>query len=145
MARKTVSYTVEKANRDQGKVFIITEMSAVQGHEWATKALFAILNSGAEMPEELMGMGLAGIAVMGAGAFGKVPHAVVKPLLDELLGCVKIKQEKVERALVTEDFEEIITIFDLQREVLSLHLAPFTSGARPAVSPSGQTTPAPGA
>jgi len=144
MARKIVTYTVEKANRDSGKVFIITEMDAWRGHEWATKALFAILNSGIDMPEELAGMGLAGVAVMGMGAITNIPYAVAKPLLDELMSCVQIKQEKVTRAPVPEDFEEVITIFDLQREVLSLHLSPFTSGVRP-TSPSGQTIPAPAA
>lgn len=144
MARKTVDFPVVKDGRDKGKVFIITEMSAVQGHEWATKALFAILNSGIDMPDEMASMGLAGIAVMGIGAITKIPHAVAKPLLDELMTCVKIKQEKVERAPVPEDFEEIMTLFDLQKEVLSLHLTPFTSGVRP-TSPSGQTTRAPAA
>lgn len=128
MARKIVEYKVEKANRDKDKVFVITEMSAVQGHEWATKALFAILNSGVEMSDEMAGMGLAGLAVMGMGAITKIPHAVAKPLLDELLHCVQIKQEKVTRALVPEDFEEVMTIFDLQREVLSMHILPFISG-----------------
>lgn len=131
MARKIVTYTVEKKNRDEGKSFVITEMSAVKGHEWATKALFAILNSGVDMPDEMAQMGLAGLAVMGMGAITNIPHAVAKPLLDELMTCVKIKMEKVTRDLVPEDFEEVITIFDLQREVLSLHIAPFTSGVRP--------------
>jgi hypothetical protein len=131
MARKIVTYTVEKKNRDEGKSFVITEMSAVQGHEWATKALFAILNSGVEMPEEMANMGLAGLAVMGMGAVTSIPHAVAKPLLDELMTCVQIKMEKVTRAPVPEDYEEVITIFDLQREVLSMHIAPFISGVSP--------------
>lgn len=128
MARKIVEYKVEKANRDKDKIFVITEMSAVQGHEWATKALFAILNSGVEMSDEMAGMGLAGLAVMGMGAITKIPHAVAKPLLDELLTCVHIKQEKVTRPLVPEDFEEVMTIFDVQREVLTMHIDPFISG-----------------
>lgn len=137
MARKIVEYKVEKANRDKDKIFVITEMSAVQGHEWATKALFAILNSGVEMSDEMAGMGLAGLAVMGMGAITKIPHAVAKPLLDELLTCVHIKQEKVTRPLVPEDFEEVMTIFDVQREVLTMHIVPFISGGVHN-SPSGQ-------
>lgn len=140
MARKVITHTVTKENRDKGKSFVITEMSAVQGHEWATKALFAMLNSGADMPDEMAAMGLAGLAVMGMGALTQIPHAVAKPLLDELLTCVQIEQEKVTRKTVPEDFEEIMTIFDLQREVLTMHLAPFGFGARPA-SPSAPTTP----
>lgn len=130
MARNIVPYIVEKKNRDEGKSFVITEMSAVQGHKWATKALFAILNSGIEMSDEVAGMGLAGLFLMGTDAISKIPHSVAEPLLDELMLCVQIKMEKVTRPLVPEDIEEITTIFELQREVLSLHIAPFTSGVR---------------
>lgn len=131
MARKVNQFTVEKEGRDKGKTFVITEMSAVQAHEWATKAIFAILNTGIDMPDDLAQMGLPGLAVMGIGAIPNIPHAVAKPLLDELMTCVQIKVEKTTRALYPDDFEEVTTIFDLQREVLSMHIAPFTSGVRP--------------
>lgn len=131
MARKVTQFPVEKEGRDKGKTFVITEMSAVQAHEWATKAIFAILNSGIDMPDDLAQMGLPGLAVMGMGAITNIPHAVAKPLLDELMTCVQIKVEKTTRALYPDDFEEVTTIFDLQREVLSMHIAPFISGVRP--------------
>lgn len=142
MARKVVTYTVSKDNRDNGKSFEITEMSAVAGHRWASRALFAMLNSGLSMPEELAKQGLAGLAVMGMGAITNIPYAMAEPLLDELMECVKIKEEKITRATIVSDFEEITTIFDLQKEVLMLHIGPFIQGVRQTLA-SSQTTPAP--
>lgn len=144
MGRNVITHEVVAENRDKGKRFVITEMSAVQAHKWATKALFAILNSGAEIPDEMVKMGLPGIAAAGMGAISSIPYAVAEPLLDELMGCVKIAQDLAPegRALMPEDIEEITTIFDLQGKVLQMHISPFTSGVRQS-SPSKPTTPAP--
>lgn len=128
MARIVKLHTVEKANRDKGKVFVLTEMAPRIGHAWATKAIFAMLNSGVEIPDDLAKQGLAGLAVMGLGSMSSIPHAVAGPLLDELFNCVQIRQSRVDRPLVDEDIEEISTLFDLQREVLTMHIAPFISG-----------------
>lgn len=146
MARVTIEHKITAKNRDTGKVFVITEMSAVQAHKWASKALFAILNSGGEIPDEMLKMGLPGIAAAGMGAVSSIPFAVAEPLLDELMSCVKIRQELTPdgRPLMPEDIEEMSTIFDLQGKVLQLHIAPFISGVRPA-SPSVPKTPAPAA
>lgn len=146
MARKIIDYKVTADNRDKGKVFIITEMSAVQAHKWASKALFAILNSGGEIPDEMLKMGLPGIAAAGMGSISSIPFAVAEPLLDELMGCVKIRQDLTPdgRPLMPEDIEEMSTIFDLQGKVLTMHIAPFISGVRQK-SPSAPTTRAPAA
>lgn len=142
MARTVQTFTVEKSNRDQGKTFIITEMSARAAHKWATKAIFAVMNGGVEIPDDVAAMGMAGIAVLGLGALTGIPYAVAEPLLNELLECVQIKQELATRALwMDDDFEEVTTIFDLQRLVLTMHIEPFISGGnRNSVSPP--TTPA---
>lgn len=128
MARHVKTYTVEKSNRDKGKSFVITEMPPRAGHAWATKALFAMLNSGVEIPDELAQQGWAGLAVVGLGGLSRIPYAVAGPMLDELFDCVQIKLDRSTRALVDEDVEEIPTLFELQKEVLTLHISPFTSG-----------------
>ena len=141
MARIVQTHTVEKANRDQGKMFILTEMTPRVGHRWATRAIFGAMNGGVEIPDDIQQMGLAGLAVLGLGALSSIPFAIAEPLLDELLTCVQIKQELATRPLVDEDIEEVTTLFDLQRLVLTMHIEPFISGGnRTSVSPP--TTPA---
>lgn len=146
MARNVITHVVAADNRDKGKRFVITEMSAVQAHKWATKALFAILNSGGEIPDNMLKMGMAGIATAGFAQISSIPYAVAEPLLDELMGCVKIVQDLAPdgRPLMGDDIEEITTIFELQGAVMKMHIAPFTSGVRQA-SRSNPTTPAPAA
>jgi hypothetical protein len=126
MARKQLKYTVSDAGRDQGKVFLITEMSARRGHQWATRVLFGIMNAGLEIPDNVLNAGFAGIAAIGVKALGKLPVSVAEPLLDELMTCVQIipnpANPDIVRNLVDDDTEEILTIFKLQKEVLALHV-----------------------
>lgn len=128
MARTVKTHVVTKQNRDHGKTFIITEMAPRRAHSWATKAIFAVMNSGVDIPDDVMSMGLAGIAVIGLGALTNIPHAVAEPLLDEMLSCAQIKQALVTRDLVEEDVEEAITLFELQQIAISMHIEPFISG-----------------
>lgn len=128
MARTVQNYTVDKVGRDKGKTFVITEMSARDAHRWATKALFAVMNAGVELADESLSMGMAGLMMAGMGSITKIPHAIAEPLLEELLGCVQIKQELTTRDLFDGDIEEAVTYFDLQRVVLTMHIQPFISG-----------------
>lgn len=130
MARKEFVWTAS-TGRDKGKKFLITEMSARAGHEWATRLLLAFLATGLEIPEDVADRGLAGLASMAGDLFasiGKVPPAVALPLMDQLLLCVQSVQEKGVRKLFDDDLEEISTIFQLQMVVFNLHVEPFTSG-----------------
>lgn len=144
MARKVQSFTVEKANRDQGKTFIITEMSAEDAHEWAVKAIFGIMNAGVDMSDDLVQMGMGGIAMMGLKSLTKLPHSVARPLLDQMRECVQIKQELAiggARKLMPGDFEEAITIFELEKIAITMHIEPFITGSG-LTSESASPTPA---
>jgi hypothetical protein len=127
MARKELTFTAT-TGRDKGKKFLITEMSARAGHAWATRALLALMSSGVEIDEDIASKGLAGLATVAMGAIGKLPAAQVAPLLDELLDCVLSIQERANRKWMDDDFEEIATIFELQKAVFGLHIEPFISG-----------------
>ena len=142
--RKTLTYTAS-AGRDAGKIFLITEMAARPAHKWATRALFAVMNAGLEVPDEYKDAGFAGLAaVVSSGdtqllamfirTLGKLDVAVAMPLLDELLDCVEIipdpSNPNVKRKMWDEDIEEVSTIFALQKEVLVLHMGFFTGGGR---------------
>ncbi|SEF31348.1 hypothetical protein ABL840_09190 [Variovorax sp. NFACC27] len=144
MARKTAKVTIDAEGRDKGKVFVITEMPAAQSEEWAGRALFAMLNAGVEIPDNLAEAGLAGIAALGIGALTKVHFDAVKPLLDEMFDCVRIqpnpKDATIVRELVEDDIEEVATRLTLRKAVWGLHVD-FSSAA--SSSTSGQASAAP--
>lgn len=124
--RKTKDVKIEMEGRDLGKVFRITEMSAVAGEWWATRAFLALANSGVDLGEVPEGAGMAGLAMVGIRALGTIKAADAKPLLDEMLMCVRIvpdpdKNPTFSRDLVEEDLEEIATIIHLRSEVFELH------------------------
>lgn len=135
MARKVLKLKIENAGRDLGKVFVVTEMAARAAHSWATRALFAVMNAGVEIPENIGNTGMAGIAAVGLQALGRVPAAVAEPLLDELLSCVEVMPNPdvpaITRRLIADDAEEVATLFKLQIETLKLHVDFFTSAAPP--------------
>ena len=120
--RKTKIITIDKEGRDKGKIFLITEMSATEGESWAGRALFAALNAGAEIPEEIVGAGLAGVAYLGIKAFSKVPFEAAEPLFREMMDCVQFSFKGGTRKLIEDDIEEISTRLILRKEVMKLHL-----------------------
>lgn len=135
MARKILTLKIEAAGRDHGKAFVLTELPARAAHSWATRALFAVMNAGFEIPDDLASAGMAGIAAVGLQALGRIPSAVAEPLLNELLSCVAYmpspNNPAITRALIDDDAEEVATLFRLQKEVLALHVDFFTTAPRP--------------
>ena len=137
MARKSETITIAQEGRDYGKVFLLTEMPAAQAEKWATKALLALAKSGADLPQDVEGTGMAGVAVMGVKAFAGVTFSDAEPLMDEMLKCIKFVPEpskpQIVRALVmdgiSDDIEEVSTIIRLRMEVLQLHVGFSISGA----------------
>jgi hypothetical protein len=128
MARKTVMYTVdETGGRDRGKTFLLTEMPAAKAEDWAMKVLLAMLNANVDVPDNVMELGMAGLAEVGLKKLGALPFAVAKPLLDELMECVQVvpnpqKPQVIRPLLAAEDIEEVATRLKLKWEVLSLHV-----------------------
>lgn len=133
MPRKTVSFAAT-GGRDQGKRFLITEMPAAQGEEWAARALFALMSCGVEVPEDALSAGLAGLAAIGVRALGRVPFELAKPLFDQMMTCVQYEFEPGKvggtRALIDDDIEEIGTRLQLRKVVLDLHLEGFIAAAQ---------------
>ena len=120
---------IEKEGRDKGKIFVLTPMSAWDAEEWATKALFAIMNAGVEVPDNIMESGLAGLAYVGFQALKKVRFEEVRPLWEQVMECVQIKPSaKVIRAITKDDIEEVSTLLLLRKEVVKMHLDFFMFG-----------------
>ncbi len=138
MARKQQTVTISAEGRDKGKVFVLTELSAYEAEDWAGRALFALMNAGVEIPENIAQAGLAGVAALGMTALTKLPYDSAKPLLDSVMGCVKIQPSpNVVRAHIADDIEEVATLLTLRKHVLGLHMdfsmaaAKSTSGSKP--------------
>lgn len=152
--RNTIEVAIGEG-RDAGKTFVLTEMSPMRAEKWACRALCAIINAGIDVPEELRGSGMAGIAAIGVHQILNFRFAEFEPLLDEMMGCVRFKMggssAPPPRALIEDDIDEVSTILKLRREVLLLHVGFLPAAVRskwismliPAASGNIRTSPAP--
>ncbi len=132
MSRKVATVVVPHFdgtnNRDEGKVFQITEWPAAVAEKWGIKIMLAYNRSGGAIPMDVRGIGMEGIAILGINTFlrGNVVSDEVIPLLDELLTCVKVIRDKRFPEVATDfdddDTEEVVTRLWLRGEVLSLHI-----------------------
>lgn len=128
MARKTAEIVIDADNRDRGKKFLLTEMGSSRAEDWAARALCGVLGAvdipNAPDPSE----GMAGLArVVGDVKVTGLDWAKLRPLSDDLLGCVEIVTEAGPRmrltpATVDAYVEEPTTLMRLRMEVLALHV-----------------------
>ena len=136
--RRVQPIKIEAEGRDKGKDFILTEMPCEQGERWALRALLALTNTGAAVPEEALAAGMAGLAAVGIQALGMLQAERVQPLIDELWpACVQyVHSPKVPpRAPMDGDIEEISTRLRIYRELLKLH----TGFSMPVVTPTSES------
>ncbi len=135
MARKTkhVSIPQTDGSRDSGKVYLLTEMSAVQAERWALRGIQILARAGISMPVNPEDPAEANMAAMASFGWQNLLRAVsnspVHELiewLDEMLECVKIVRNQaspdfavpiVEEA---EDIAEVKTRMLLRMEVFEL-------------------------
>ena len=126
MARKVRDYTINsgtaETNRDYGKTFRITEMSAAAAEEWAVDAIQGLTRAGVELPDDVKEAGIVGIAVLGFKALSGIPTDVLRSLMDRMMACVQIKEPALVRSLTEDDIEEVATRLKLRQEVFELHV-----------------------
>lgn len=121
--RKTLDVTITgspASNRDAGKVFRITEMPAAHAERWAGRALRALARSGVPLPDDIEQAGMAELASVGFRALAGVEDATFDSLMDEIMGCVSVKEPKLIRDLTEDDIEEVSTRLTLRLEVFQL-------------------------
>lgn len=130
MARKTKEFTAT-TDRDKGRRYLITEMSAAQGEKWAYRFLLAMGRSGITVPEGYERLGMEGFGVMigsiGLRALFGMQFTDAEPLLDEMMACVQFIPEGGTAAnavplLLEGHIEETQTIWQLRDEVVALHV-----------------------
>lgn len=130
--RRSSTILISREGRDKGKSFVIEEMPAIQATEWFLRALQLMARSGADVPPNIMQVGVAGFAALSIGTIltglGKAPFYDVKPLLDELRVCIKSftaaggTAPVTIQAMILQQIEESATDIQLLEEVVSLHL-----------------------
>jgi hypothetical protein len=136
--RKSKIVTIEAEGRDKNKMYLISEMSVTEIEGWAMRVLLALMKSNVELPDGVMDLGAAGLAEMGLKCLGGLQWEVAKPLLDEMLACVKIipnpRNANVSRDLREDqgDIEELPTLLNLRMEVWKLHTG-FLQAAGPSL------------
>lgn len=127
--RKSIRLTVEDGDsRDAGKVYLITEMSVVQGERWFRRVLAFLARAGIALPASAMNTGLASLASF--NPIQMLSWVDDEDLMRELMMCVKAwpKDAPLARPLVQTDIEEIATMGRLRVEVIALHVG-FSSAA----------------
>ncbi|WP_144378530.1 hypothetical protein [Mesorhizobium amorphae] len=142
MARNVKRITIETEGRDQGKVFVLREMSASQAEKWAMRALLSVARSGIDIGQ-VAGQGMQGIALMGISALLAASWEDAEPLLDEMMSCIEIQPDptkpNIVRPLIEDDIEDVPTRIYLRREVLELHVGFSLSGV--VSKPTSETKP----
>jgi|SRR5690348_869406 len=146
MARKVLTYEVKSnnsENRDAGKVFVITEMPATQAQRWAMRAFLAMARNGVELPDDVEGLGIAGMVHYGMDMIAKLPFEEADFLVERLMECVQIQPSPgVVRKLIESDIEEVTTRFILAKEAFRLHVnfSQLANNSTPATGASASTT-----
>jgi hypothetical protein len=126
MARKEIPYVVTDENRDKGKEFIITEMSAWDADELAQDIFRAMGDSDfSAIPADVIAMGCAGLATVGLSVLSAASPDVSRNLRDRLLQTVQIvithEGSRQVRQVKPIDFEEVSTIRTLMDQVFRVN------------------------
>jgi hypothetical protein len=147
MARKVkmIRIPADPPSRDAGKTFQLTEMSAAQSEKWALRALGAIANSGMEIPEDVMRLGMGALVAVGFKGLLTMQFDEAEPLLDEMMDCIVIvpdpKNPGVVRPVDDEDIEDVTTRLTLRSEVFELHTGFSPAGFLSKLGTSAKQTP----
>lgn len=128
MARRTKVFKVdEPGSRDNGREYLLTEMDAEAAEWWAFQVLQALLGSDGDID---FNAPLAQMARQGLGALGKLPPESARPLLEQMMTCVRVKLpgSNESREMLPGDIEEVKTRVLIRKEVLELHVSFFAPG-----------------
>ena len=139
-----------EAKRDEGKFFVVTEMSALAAEKWGRDAFKALAAAGfAGMPDDLQSTPLPVLAGLGLSALASASTAEIDSLMARLIACVEYIPDPAQpmiRRVPTglppheEDIAEVSTRLRLQKEAFELSLGfslPAANSGSP--QPAGTT------
>lgn len=130
MARKTCRLTITDDGRDKGKVFIITELSALDIERWTVRLVLALGKNGVSLPQIQVDSGFAGIAGLLWVLIAQISPEEAENLLATMLEGLKIDEGKITRDLVPDDIEEADTLLQIRMAWVDLHAGFFAKGGR---------------
>jgi hypothetical protein len=114
--------------RDANKIFVITELPAVQAEKWGWRMFLCVKGTAGFVDDAVARLGMIGVAIRGINTFlaAAVDFSVLEPLLDELFTCVRMIRDPAKLDVITEfkplmDLEEPVTVGWLRSEVLRVH------------------------
>lgn len=151
MARREKLVTIIAEGRDKGKTFHIRELPADAAERWANRAMIALANAGAKLPEGTLD-GMAGlefslrsVVLVGMQSLSGLSWRDVEPLLDEMRPLIQwcppgYPKLPAQPLFPGEDsqIEEVQTWYTLRFELMQLHMGFSLAGA---LSTSGTTPP----
>lgn len=117
-----------EGSRDRGKLFKLTEMPAAKAEKWAYRLMLAYSRGGGEIPQNIAGQGMVGVAIVGINTFlrGNILFSDIEPLLDEMFECITFvydaARQDLARALLEDDIADAQTRMWLRSEVIRLHV-----------------------
>lgn len=120
----------------EGKTFLVSQMSLIQGDRWANRVALALLKSGVDISTiakkaskkkggDFFGMiDMVGVINMALKALGGVDDDVAQGLLDELIPLIKVKlPDGSTRGVILEsDISDIGTLWKLRIEAIKVNL-----------------------
>lgn len=131
--RRINRVVIDAEGRDKGKVFVITEMPAMDAEFWAGRLITMLMAGNANVPSGFFERGMeAAAAWIAVHGIGGIDWGIAKPLLDEMMACVTVQPDpsrNITRGLVTNDIEEIKTLLTLREAWFDTHLG-FSVRAR---------------
>lgn len=124
--RKEINHTIEDNNRDHGKTFVITEMTAWNAEEMAEDIMRCMSKGGYfDIQPEVIQMGVAGLATIGLSVIASADRETSRMLGERLLQSVDIvithEGKQSRRPAKSIDFEEVATIRQLKDQVMHLN------------------------
>lgn len=114
----------------EGKTFVVSQMSLIQGDRWANRVALALCKSGVDIHGLTGGDGfkgmldMTGVINVALKALGGVEDEVAQRLLDELISTIKVKlPDGSTRSLLLEsDITGIDTLWKLRIESIKINL-----------------------
>jgi len=120
--RKTALVTIDADNRDQGKRYLLTEMSALSAEKWFRVLVAKLARDGMPLPKDAAEIGMAAIPQFPLLTY--MSWVDDEALIGALMRCIQAWPEGAPQArpMMENDVEEVLTLAQLKMEVLALHL-----------------------
>ncbi|HCC3331614.1 TPA: hypothetical protein M4731_004640 [Salmonella enterica] len=124
--RKEITWLVDDDNRDKGKEFVITEMSAWDAEELAEEIMRSMSHGGYfDIQPEVIQMGIAGLATIGLSVIASADRETARMIGQRLLDSVEIvithEGKQTRRKAKSIDFEEVSTIRQIKDKAMHLN------------------------